>query len=130
MNGLAEDNPNILVVAATNNPEAIDPSLIRSGRFDYKIHVPMPDQAARQEIIINIVSKAIARSEQGGFEIFDTLDAEELAAQAHDLSGADITEVFRRLKFGKATAEAVSGQKHPPITQQDTIRAIQDFPRQ
>ena len=45
MNGLIEANPNVIVVATTNFPRRVDESLIRSGRFDIKIAVPVPDEA-------------------------------------------------------------------------------------
>jgi AAA+ superfamily predicted ATPase len=127
MNSLAKENPNLLVVAATNNVDSIDPSLIRSGRFNYKIYVPMPDQEARQEIVINTLSKAIASNEEGTFRIYDDIKANELAAQTEGFSGADITEIFRRLSFSKAMKEARSGKEQAPITQADIEEAIVDF---
>src|SRR5581483_1950264 len=57
LNTLAKQNQQVLLVAATNDLDRVDPSLVRSGRFDYRIYVPMPDQAARQEIVVNIISK-------------------------------------------------------------------------
>ncbi len=128
MNTLAKENPNVLIVAATNNLERIDPSLIRSGRFDYKIYVPMPDQDARQEIVINVISKAMLGNEEGAFKVFgDDLNVGELATQTDGFSGADITEIFRRLSLARAMEEARSGQEQPPITQAEIEQAIQDF---
>ena len=66
MNTLAQDNPNVLVVAATNHRDRIHPSLIRSGRFDHKIYVPMPNHEARQEIAVNIIAKSMVGN-AGGF---------------------------------------------------------------
>jgi len=40
----------ILVVGATNDLEALDPAALRPGRFDYKVHVPVPDVNGRDEI--------------------------------------------------------------------------------
>jgi ATP-dependent 26S proteasome regulatory subunit len=128
MNTLAKENPNILVVAATNSLEKIDSSLIRSGRFDYKIYVPMPDQNARQEIILNLVSKTILDNEEGTFKIFgDDINISELTTSADGFSGADITEIFRRLSLSRAMEEARSGQAQPPISQTEIKQAIQDF---
>ena len=46
MNGLIEANPNVIVVATTNFPHRVDESLIRSGRFDLKLAIPLPDADA------------------------------------------------------------------------------------
>ncbi len=128
MNTLAKENPKVLVVAATNNLDRIDPSLIRSGRFDYKIYVPMPDQEARQEIVVNVISKTMLGNEEGAFKVFaDDLSVSEVAAQTDGFSGADITEIFRRLGLSRAMEEARSGQEQPPITQAEIVQEIQNF---
>eukprot|EP00796_Vickermania_ingenoplastis_P013277 gene13277-9119_t len=49
LDGLNSKEP-IVVVAATNYPEAIDKALLRDGRFDRKVNIPMPDKAARKEL--------------------------------------------------------------------------------
>lgn len=128
MNTLAEENPNVLIVAATNNLERIDSSLTRSGRFDYKVYVPMPDHDARKEIVINIIAKAMLGNEEGAFKLFDDdLNVGELATQTDGFSGADITEIFRRLSLSRAMAEARSGQEQQPITQAEMLQVIHDF---
>ena len=45
------DVPGLLIVAATNRFEDLDPAVIRDGRFDYKVRIPEPDFAARREIL-------------------------------------------------------------------------------
>ena len=45
-----EQNDNILVIGATNHEDALDPAAVRPGRFDKKIHVPLPDINGRTEI--------------------------------------------------------------------------------
>lgn len=49
LDGLSSKEP-IVVVAATNYPDAIDKALLRDGRFDRKVNIPMPDKTARQEL--------------------------------------------------------------------------------
>lgn len=46
-----QDCPNVLLVGATNRPEALDPALLRSGRLDLQIKVELPDQASRLSIL-------------------------------------------------------------------------------
>lgn len=50
MDGM-EDNNGIVVIAATNRPDVLDPALQRSGRFDRKITVNLPDVKGRREIL-------------------------------------------------------------------------------
>lgn len=127
MNSLAKNNPLVLVVAATNKLDGIDESLRRSGRFNYTIHVPMPDDAARLQIMTNIVSRVIAR-EKRDFRIFaDDLNLPELVAKTQDLSGADISEIFKAAIFKKAMESARAGQIQPPITQAEILQAINFF---
>lgn len=67
-------------MAATNSPQTIDPALLRPGRFDRLVYVPMPDEAARQAII---------QKKADAYEFVD-IDAAELARIADGLSGAEI----------------------------------------
>lgn len=88
----------------------------------------MPDQNARQEIVLNLVSKTILDNEEGTFKIFgDDINISELATSTDGFSGADITEIFRRLSLSRAMEEARSGQAQPPISQTEIKQAIQDF---
>ena len=45
---LHTDNPQVVVIGATNRPEALDPALRRSGRFDHEVALGMPNQVARE----------------------------------------------------------------------------------
>lgn len=128
MNTLAKDNPNVLVVAATNNLDRIDPALIRSGRFDHKLEIPMPDQEARRQIIAGIAAKAMLRLETEGFKVFgDDLNTTKLAGETDGMSGADISEVFRRLGLARAMQEARTGEGQPPISQDEIEQEIRKF---
>jgi transitional endoplasmic reticulum ATPase len=130
MNNLALENPNVLVIAATNSIDRIDESIIRSGRFDFKIFVPMPDEAARRAIMVNIISKTITDKEQAEFKIFaDDLSVINLAEQSNGFSGADIAEIFRRLALARAMAESRTGKSQPPISQDEIELAIKSFER-
>lgn len=56
-----EKSDNILIIGATNHEDALDPAAVRPGRFDKKIHVPLPDVNGREDIF-NHYLKQIARS--------------------------------------------------------------------
>jgi ATP-dependent 26S proteasome regulatory subunit len=57
-----EKNDNILVIGATNHENILDPAAVRPGRFDKKIHVPLPDINGRTDIFELYLEK-IAKSE-------------------------------------------------------------------
>ena len=75
----------VIVVAATNRPEMIDPALLRSGRFERVLHIPPPDKDSRSAIL-NIHSKKMPL---GKFDI------EEFASRLENYTGADIEAVCR-----------------------------------
>jgi len=45
-----EKTENVLIIGATNHEDALDPAAVRPGRFDKKIHVPLPDVIGREDI--------------------------------------------------------------------------------
>ncbi len=125
MNGLIEANPNVIVVATTNFPQRVDDSLIRSGRFDIKLSVPLPDEDGRTEIITKMIRRLIAAHETPGFRMFaDDVDPRELARASEGMTGADIKEVLRRVQLAKAMQEARDGVVAPPIGQDDLKRYV------
>ena len=75
----------VIVVAATNRPEMIDPALLRSGRFERVLHVPPPDIEAREKILrIHTADMPL-----GKFKI------EDLASKIDNYTGADIESICR-----------------------------------
>ena len=124
MNGLIEANPNVIVVATTNFPHRVDDSLIRSGRFDIKLSIPLPDENGRAEIFTKKIRELIERHEVGGFRMFaDDIDPRALAAASHGMTGADVKEVLRRVQLAKAMQEARGGPGDP-ISQADLVAAV------
>lgn len=80
-------NNGILVIAATNSREALDPALIRPGRFDAKYTVPYPDASAREELIA-LYSKNKKPAE--------SINIKELARNFNGFSCAQIESVINR----------------------------------
>lgn len=76
MDGFA-DTRGVCFVGATNVPHLLDPALMRPGRFDYLVHVPLPTQADRASILRLLLCKTAA-------------DADAVAAQTEGFSGADL----------------------------------------
>ncbi|TRX97606.1 hypothetical protein FHL15_001361 [Xylaria flabelliformis] len=78
-----EERGNVFVLAATNRPDALDPALLRPGRFDELIYVPLPDVKAREAIIARMARKLM----------FKDIDVEELARMTEGYSGAEVSNI-------------------------------------
>jgi len=83
MDGFSSSD-NIKVIAATNRVDILDPALLRSGRFDRKIELPLPTEEARAEIL-KIHSRKMVVSEDVNFD--------ELAQMTQDFNGAQLKAV-------------------------------------
>jgi len=82
-----EGRRGVVVVGATNRPELIDPAVLRSGRFDLLLDLPMPDRPARR-IIYEIYTKRRP--------LANNVSLDTLAKRSDGLSGADIEFICRR----------------------------------
>jgi len=80
------DNPNVVVIAATNRRESLDPALLRPGRLETHVEVPDPDEAARREILA-----VHAR----GKPLTGDVDLDSLAADTAGFSGAQLEALLR-----------------------------------
>ena len=93
-----EDNSGIIVIAATNRDDVLDPALLRAGRFDRTITVSLPDKAGREAIF-----KVHARNKT----LAPDVDFAALAKRTVGFSGADI-QVLRLCLESTAREIAVS----------------------
>jgi transitional endoplasmic reticulum ATPase len=75
---------NVFVIGATNRPDILDPAVIRPGRLDQLIYIPLPDLKSRVAIFKAQLRKA---------PVDPTVDIEVLARSTHGFSGADIAEI-------------------------------------
>lgn len=89
MDGFKGDE-GIIIVGATNRFDSLDPALTRSGRFDTKIYVGLPDLKARKEIF-KVHSK--------GKPIDETIDFDKLSKLTSGMSGADISNIMNKAGF-------------------------------
>ncbi|MGB9953487.1 CDC48 family AAA ATPase [Haloarcula marismortui] len=93
-----EDMENVVVVATTNRPDLIDDALLRPGRLDRHVHVPVPDEDARRAIFqVHTRNKPLA----------DGVDLDELARRTDGYVGADIEAVAREASMA-ATREFIN----------------------
>lgn len=75
---------NVVVIAATNRPNSIDPALRRFGRFDREVDIGIPDATGRLEVL---------RIHTKNMKLADDVDLEALAAETHGYVGADIASL-------------------------------------
>ncbi len=108
MDGI-EDNKGIVIIAATNRPDVLDPALLRPGRFDRQITVSLPDKNGRKAIL-----EVHARNKHFAPDV----DLNALAARTPGFSGADLENVLN-----EAAILAVRGNKNE-ITMEDLDEAI------
>merc|ERR1719473_1378424 len=81
----------VFIIGATNRPDIIDPAIIRPGRLDQLVYIPLPDEASRA----NILSSSLRKS-----PLADDVDLGFLAKHTNGFSGADLTEICQRaVKF-------------------------------
>ncbi len=105
-----EQNAKIIILAATNRPDVLDPALLRPGRFDRKIAINLPDIQERQDIL-NIHSR--------GKPLGEDINLREVAERTPGFSGADLANVFNEA----AILAAKSGSKS--ISQKQLLDSIE-----
>ena len=95
-----EGNNGVIILAATNRPESLDPALTRPGRFDRRVPVELPDLAGR-EAILRVHAKKI--------KIAPDVDLAKIARMASGASGAELANIvneaaLRAVRDGRASA--------------------------
>lgn len=120
MDGLAE-NPHVIVIAATNRREALDPALIRPGRFESQVLVPLPDTTARREILeIHFAGKPLA----------DSVDLDTLATELEGFSGADLAALARQSSLSAIREAATDTDVDTAAADADAITITEDHIQQ
>jgi cell division protease FtsH len=105
MDGFSTDTP-IIILAATNRPEVLDPALLRPGRFDRQVLVDKPDYEGRI---------AILKVHVKGIKIDEDVDLEEIARLTAGLAGADLANIINE-------AALLAGRKNQKTVHQRDIR--------
>ena len=96
----SEGNNGVIILAATNRPESLDPALTRPGRFDRRVPVELPDLAGR-EAILRVHAKKI--------KVAPDVDLAKIARMASGASGAELANIvneaaLRAVRDGRASA--------------------------
>jgi cell division protease FtsH len=105
-----EENTGVIILAATNRPEALDPALTRPGRFDRRIPVELPDLKGREAIL-----KVHARK----IKLAEGVDFEKVARMASGASGAELANIIN-----EAALRAVR-ENRMLVTQDDLEASIE-----
>ncbi len=113
----------ILAVASTNRPDAVDPTLIRPGRINRLIEVPLPDNDGKRDILQIHLNRAEAIA---GRPLFGRLDYDAILAWTVKMSGADIETIVQKALEGKVQQEGAGGQPGPG-TAEDMQRTIEEY---
>ena len=111
------DVKGVILLAATNRPERIEPALLRSGRFDYKIPFAKPD-AAERAAILRLCCKRVP--------LASDVDFEEFAGHTEGLTGADIESVCKKATL-LAIAEFQDGTRAAPfvVLRNDFLKVLE-----
>lgn len=109
MDGFGGNN-GVIILAATNRPESLDPALTRPGRFDRRVPVELPDLKGREDIL-RVHAKKI--------KLADNVDFHTIARMAAGASGAELANIIN-----EAALRAVR-QKRRAVTQADLEESIE-----
>jgi cell division protease FtsH len=105
-----EQGTNVIVLAATNRADVLDPALLRPGRFDRRVNIGLPDRKDREAILkIHFSKKPLAKN----------VDLDALAAKTAGSSGADLSNIAN-----EAAILAARDNRHE-ITQNDVTAAFE-----
>ena len=113
----------ILAVASTNRPDAVDPTLIRPGRIDRLIEVPLPESDEKREILRIHLKRAEGIA---GRPLFGDLDLDSILARTVKMSGADLAEIVQKVLEVKVQQEG-AGTQPSPVTTEDMQRTIEEY---
>lgn len=105
-----EQGQNVIVLAATNRADVLDPALLRPGRFDRRVGIDLPDRKDREAILkVHFTKKPLAKS----------VDLDALAAKSAGSSGADLANIANE------SAIIAARNSHVEISQADVTEAFE-----
>jgi cell division protease FtsH len=105
-----DQGENVIVLAATNRADVLDPALLRPGRFDRRVNIGLPDRKDREAILkVHFAKKPLAKA----------VDLDALAAKAAGSSGADLANIANE------SAIIAARNTHTEISQKDVTEAFE-----
>ncbi|KAF9596161.1 hypothetical protein IFM89_007479 [Coptis chinensis] len=101
----------VFIIGAANRPDVIDPALLRPGRLDQLIYIPLPDEDSRYQIFKSCLRKS---------PVSEGVDLNALASFTQGFSGADITEDIERERRRKDNPEAMEEDADDEVVEINT----------
>ena len=126
-----EQGTNVIVIAATNRPDVLDPALLRPGRFDRRVTIPLPDRQDREAILnvhfkkkptdrtVNLDALAAKTAGSSGADLMNIAnEAAILAARRNSktINNDDVTNAFERVAIGPERKNKIMNEKDKEIT--------------
>lgn len=113
---------NVFIIGATNRPDIIDPAILRPGRLDQLIYIPLPDEKSREAILkANLRKSPLARD----------VDLNYMAKVTQGFSGADLTEICQRackLAIRQAIEAEIRREKEREQKQNSSMETDEEDP--
>jgi cell division protease FtsH len=126
-----EQGVNVIVLAATNRADVLDPALLRPGRFDRRVNIGLPDRKDRESIlkvhfekkplakVVDLDALAAKTAGSSGADLANIANESAIIAARNNhtqISQADVTEAFERVAIGPERKSKVMNEKEKQIT--------------
>jgi cell division protease FtsH len=126
-----EQGANVIVLAATNRADVLDPALLRPGRFDRRVTISLPDRQSRREILevhfknkpiddsVNIDALAGKTAGSSGADLENIANESAIVAARNDrktITNADLTEAFEKVAIGPERKNKMMSEKEKELT--------------
>lgn len=126
-----EQGANVIVLAATNRVDVLDPALLRPGRFDRRVNIDLPDRQDRKAILnvhfekkptessVDINSLAAKTAGSSGADLANIANESAIVAARHDrkvITQSDVTSAFEKVAIGPERKSKIMSEKEKEIT--------------
>lgn len=126
-----EQGTNVIVLAATNRSDVLDPALLRPGRFDRRVNIDLPDRKDREAILkihfakkplaknVNLDTLAAKSAGSSGADLANIANEAAIIAarhNRHEISQDDVTSAFEKVALGPERKSKVMSEKEKELT--------------
>lgn len=126
-----ETGTNVIILAATNRADVLDPALLRPGRFDRRVNIMLPERKDREEILkvhfknkptdstVNIEALAAKTAGSSGADLANIANEAAIIAARRDskkISNKDLTEAFEKVAIGPERKAKIMNEKEKELT--------------
>ena len=126
-----EQGTNVIVLAATNRSDVLDPALLRPGRFDRRVNIDLPDRKDREAILkvhftkkpldshVNLDALAAKSAGSSGADLANIANEAAIIAARHDrktITSSDVTNAFEKVAIGPERKSKIMSEKEKEMT--------------